>query len=344
MKSLLLATVAACACTTAMADHIRPTDHAPIGVMGDHTHEKGEWMFSYRYMHMRMDGNRDGTSSLSPETIATTATNRFAMPPTLRVVPTEMTMDMHMFGAMYAPSDRLTVMAMVNVIEKEMDHVTFQGAAGSTPLGFFTTKTSGIGDTRLSALIDLPNFSDGNWHATLGVSLPTGSLDETDRVLTPMGTAPTLRLPYPMQLGSGTFDVIAGLTYAKQGPRWGWGAQWQSIIRTGENDENYTLGDELTLQAWSSYQLADQVSVSGRLAWFDRGNIDGIDPLIAAPVQTADPVRQGAQRLDAALGINVLPGGAHRLAFEVIAPLRQDLDGPQLETDWTVMVGWQYAY
>ncbi|MEM8982663.1 MAG: transporter [Pseudomonadota bacterium] len=343
MKLLLLATAAACVCTSAMAD-IRPTDHAPIGVMGDHTHERGEWMFSYRYMHMQMDGNRDGTSSLSPAEIATTAVNRFGMPPTLRVVPTEMTMDMHMFGAMYAPSDRLTLMAMVNVIDKEMDHVTFQGAAGTTQLGVFTTQTSGLGDTRLAALFDLPTLGDGKWHATLGVTLPTGSIDETDRVLTPMGTGPTLRLPYPMQLGSGTVDVIAGLTYASQGARWSWGAQWQSLIRTGENDENYTLGDELTLQGWASYQLGERVSLSGRLAWFDRGNIDGIDPLIAAPVQTADPDRQGAERLDAALGLNVLPGGDHRLAFEFVAPLRQDLDGPQLETDWTVMVGWQYAY
>jgi len=41
----------------------RPDGHAPIGVMGDHTHEAGEWMLSYRYRLMFMDGNRDGTSS-----------------------------------------------------------------------------------------------------------------------------------------------------------------------------------------------------------------------------------------------------------------------------------------
>ena len=32
----------------------RPDGHAPIGVMGEHTHKAGEWMFSYRYMHMSM--------------------------------------------------------------------------------------------------------------------------------------------------------------------------------------------------------------------------------------------------------------------------------------------------
>lgn len=43
----------------------RPDGHAPIGVMGDHTHKTGEWMFSYRYMQMHMDGNRDGTDHFS---------------------------------------------------------------------------------------------------------------------------------------------------------------------------------------------------------------------------------------------------------------------------------------
>ena len=29
--------------------------HAPIGVMGDHMHMKGEWMFSYRRMTITME-------------------------------------------------------------------------------------------------------------------------------------------------------------------------------------------------------------------------------------------------------------------------------------------------
>lgn len=37
---------------------VRADGHAPIGVMGDHTHAAGEWMFSYRYMRMEMGGQR----------------------------------------------------------------------------------------------------------------------------------------------------------------------------------------------------------------------------------------------------------------------------------------------
>lgn len=41
--------------------NVRPNGHAPLSVMGDHTHDRGEWMLSYRYMNMQMDGMRNGT-------------------------------------------------------------------------------------------------------------------------------------------------------------------------------------------------------------------------------------------------------------------------------------------
>ena len=331
---------------SAWASH--PGDHAPIGVMGDHLHEAGEWMFSYRYMHMSMEGNQSGTSDVSAAEIVTSEPNVFGMPPTLRVVPTSMDMDMHMFGAMYAPSDRVTLMGMTNYVSREMDHTAFAGPAGDTVLGTFTTKTSGFGDLRLSALVGLLESNSASrvdrWHLNLGVSLPTGSIDETDDILTPMNTRPTVRLPYPMQLGSGTTDALLGVTYSALQGAWNWGGQWMSTLRTGENDEDYRLGDEHKLQGWLGYRVSQYLSLSARLSWTDRGNIDGRDPRIAAPVQTADPNRQGGDRLDLSLGANVVvPGTRQRLALELGAPLQQDLDGPQMQTDWQLTVGWQMA-
>jgi len=332
---------------TALADS-RPDSHAPIGVMGDHVHKKGEIMLSYRFMHMDMQGNRNGTSSLLPETIVTTAANRFAnppmQPPTLRVVPTEMSMNMHMLGVMYAPSDRITLMGMLNFLEKDMDHITYMGPMGSTVLGGFTTETSGVGDVSVSALIKVLDNGRNQWHITAGISLPTGDIEEVGTILTPMNTQPSPRLPYPMQLGSGTIDPILGLTVSGRADKWGWGGQWRSVFRLGENDENYTLGDEHRITGWTSYLLHPTLSLSGRLEYYDRGNIDGIDPLILAPVQTADPDRQRIQRVDVGLGANfLLPGRRHRIALEISAPIVQDLDGPQLETDWNITLGWQYA-
>lgn len=47
----------------------RADGHAPIGVMGDHVHHKGEWMASYRYMNMNMFGNLSGTENIGFENI-----------------------------------------------------------------------------------------------------------------------------------------------------------------------------------------------------------------------------------------------------------------------------------
>ena len=323
-----------------------PDSHAPIGVMADHYHESGEVMLSYRFMRMDMKGNRVGSDGRRPDYIAISEPNGFAdmptMPPTLRVVPTEMTMDMHMFGVMYAPSDRITVMGMLEFLDKEMDHITYQGGMGTTRLGTFTTRTDGLGDVSVSALVKLMEDGPHRWHGTLGLSLPTGSIDETGTILTPMDMRPSVRLPYPMQLGSGTYDLLAGLTYAGGSHAWGWGAQWRSTIRLGENDEAYTLGDEHEMTGWASYRVSPHVSISTRLHYVDRNDIDGMDPNIAAPVQTADPSRQGLQRTTVALGANFLvPGTDHRIALEYALPVAQDLSGPQLETDAMLTIGWQ---
>ena len=347
LVSTLVCLSAACLCTLAWAD-TRPDTHAPIGVMGDHTHQRGEVMFSYRYMHMSMQDNVDGSSDLSSNEIATTVPNIFfgqpGQPPTLRVVPTEMTMDMHMFGMMWAPSDRVTLMGMVNYITKEMDHVTFQGGMGTNRLGKFTTKTSGLGDISLSALIKLDHNHQGGWHGTLGVSLPTGDIDETDRILTPMNMRPTVTLPYPMQLGSGTYDLITGLTYNWYEGKWSAGGQWRSVFRLGENDEDYSLGDEHKVNVWMGYLLAENLSGSVRLEHLDRGAVDGMDPRVVAPVQTANPDFLEGSSSSLSAGLNfVLPNESSRIAFEFSKVVDQDLEGPQLSTDWVLTVGFQHS-
>lgn len=328
-------------------------DHAPIGVMGDHRHEQGEWMVSYRYMRMDMDGNRDGTDTLSPDEIVTTVPNRFAgnpmMPPTLRVVPETMTMNMHMAGAMYGLTDRVTVMGMVNWLSSEMDHITYQGGMGTTRLGSFTTESEGFGDSSITAIIGLDDGSDPDWQMNVnaGLSIPTGSITETADVLTPMNMRPTLRMPYAMQLGSGTWDLKPALTMRRDAGPWSFGAQGAATIRLGENDEGYALGDRYEATAWAAYEVAHWISLTGRLKGVTQGSIDGIDSEIMAPVQTADPDNYGGETLEALAGVNLVgQTGAlrgHRLAFELGLPVYRDLNGPQMETDMTLTVGWQKA-
>lgn len=324
--------------------------HAPIGVMADHMHNEGEWMFSYRYMQMDMAGNRQGTDGIDPTTIVTIVTNPNPGPATLRVVPTDMTMDMHMFGGMYAPSNWLTLMAMIDYIEKDMTHITYAMPTGTTVLGEFTTNSTGWGDTKLSGLIRLYDDQMHHVHLKAGVSLPTGSIDETATVLTPANTTPTLRMPYSMQLGTGTYDFLPGITYTGHKDLWGWGAQYNAEIRMeDENDEGYAWGDKHQLTAWVSYEWAPWVSTSARLTGSTQDSIDGSDPDITAPVQTADPDNYGGEIIDLGVGVNLLGTEnnlfkGHRLAAEATMPLYRDLNGVQLENDFQFTLGWQKSF
>ena len=315
----------------------RADGHAPIGVMGDHLHKKGELMFSYRYSYMDMDGNRIGTNSVTPQEIVTTVPNEFfgtpGQPPTLRVVPTSMRMEMHMFGAMYAPTDNLTLMAMAMYGEREMDHTTFQGPTGTTVLGNFTTRSSGFGDTKVAGLIRLHDDGKHKIHLNAGISIPTGSINEEDQILTPTGATATVRLPYPMQLGSGTWDLEPGITYRGFSSDWGWGAQAKASIRLGENSEDYALGDRYEATAWFSYLFSHSVSTSLRIKGTTQDRTDGRDTRIVGPVQTAQTDFQGGDRVDLLAGVNFLvTQGAfkgHRFALEAG---RSDLSRSQWST------------
>lgn len=330
------------------AKTMAPDSHAPIGVMGDHLHKQGEWMISYRQMQMHMENNLSGSDSISPDEIVTQITNPNAPPPTVRVAPQEMTTDMRMLGLMYAPSDTITLMLMLNYLQKEMDHTTYAGMMGTTPLGEFTASSSGLGDTKVSLLWGLLNRDGHKVHLNLGVSLPTGSVDEEDEVLTPMNMRPVLRLPYAMQLGSGTYDLEPGITYTGRSGGVGWGTQFISTLRLSENDEDYTLGNKHQLSGWGSYRVADWASISLRLTYVNEDSIDGADAAVVAPVTTANPDNYGGDRLDFGIGINLVgqQGGirGHRLALEYQSTIDQDVNGVQMEMQSMLTVGYQYAF
>ncbi len=311
----------------------------PAGIAGTNM-PTGAFMLNFRSMYMSMEGNRVGTNSISPETIVTTIPNPNGGPPTLRVAPERMNVQMQMLMGMYAPTDWLTVMAMGSYVRKEMDHITFAGAAGTTRLGTFTTLGKGLGDTKVSAIFRLYNSFGRRLQASAGVSLPTGSITRTDTVLAPTGATPTLRLPYPMLLGSGTYDFLPGLTYRGWDGPWSYGARYSGVIRIGDTSKGYALGDIHSLTAWGGYRWSPSFNTTLRITGQTKGKVRGRDPQIAAPVQTAVTGFQGGERVDVSLGFGLTGQGmlrGYRLGAEVGIPIYQDLNGPQLETDYTVL-------
>lgn len=324
------ALLALAAPATAQWNASRADSHAPIGVMADHRHEAGEVMLSYRYMAMTMEGSRIGTDPIADADIVSPGGS-------FMVTPTRMPMTMHMFGAMFAPSDRITFMAMLPFASSSMDHITRAG-------GSFTTESDGVGDIKVGAMIGLAGWANQSLHLNAMVGLPTGSIEQRD--VLPISQGMEVQLPYPMQIGSGTFDLRPGLTWLGQAGDWSWGAQGNAVMRMGMNDRDWALGNEVRGTAWWARRLARHVSAGVRLVATRTGNIDGRDP---AP--SVNPRMVPTARTDLRAG-TVVEGGvslnlyiprakAFRIAGEVLLPLVRDLGGPQLETDLTFVLGLQ---
>jgi hypothetical protein len=339
-RSLFISLFALLFCSTVLADAlIRADSHGPVGVMGDHMHKEGEWMFSYRYMQMEMDGNLDGSNNLSTDEVLQDYS----------VAPENMTMEMHMLGAMYAPSNDLTLMLMVPVISNKMDHsMQMMGGMGMMPMrSVFTTETDGLGDIKVGGLYRLKQTSNSTLILNLSLSLPTGSIDEKD--VTGMSMGDKVILPYSMQVGSGTYDLRPGVTYNNHQPTYSWGAQTIATLRLDKNDNDYSLGDRIMMTAWYARPFAKSFSWSVRGAYEYWDDVDGesskLSPMMKNMVPTADPDLRGGQRVDIAAGVNwIIPGSAtNRLAVEFIRSVYQDLNGPQLKTDYSLVLGWQLS-
>ena len=325
----------------------KPNSHGPIGMMGDHTHEPGEIMFSYRLMHMFMEGTRYGTKTISN---AGVVMPRRPVPSGYIVAPESMRMLMHMLGFMYGWNDTVTLAAMVPYLSISMNHRTRMGSK-------FTTRSEGIGDIRFGSLwrlwaVEAPSIGAHRFHLNFSISVPTGDIEPRDR--TPLG--PNSLLPYPMHLGSGTFDVYPGITYGGEMGRASWGLQAIGTLRMGRNSNGFSKGDAYVVNALGTYEvIKNWLSGSVRLSWNHWNAYDGMDPNIRQRhprnnmrlVQTAFPELLSGQRLDVLFGVNLLAsdimGLEHRLAVEGGLPIYQYLDG-QLETDSIVTFGWQVLY
>ena len=321
----------------------RPDGHAPISVMGDHMHEMGEWMVSYRYMTMGMENLLKGSASVTQDSqLGTTSVGDFEM------VPTKMKMDMHMFGVMHAISDKWTIMGMINYLDNEMDmmmHFMEMGGMTMRHDHEMAAESSGLGDLKLVGLYDLAKWDEGRRiHLNIGLSIPTGSIDEKSGTNT---------LGYGMQLGSGTWDFHPAITYLGQTESYSYGAQLGGILRIDENDQDYTLGNKFCASLWGARIITDSLSASAKLDYSSQDEVDGSDSRLDArnmmmPSPGFNPTSQGRDLSTFGLGLNYYfqEGGlsGHRLAAEWQTPIDQKVNGVQLELDSVWTLGWQYAW
>lgn len=318
-------------CSADSYDAHRPDGQAPIGVMGDHYHHKGGLMFSYRYMNMNMDGNRNGSNEIED----------MAIFQNYMLAPQTMNMQMHMPGVMYAPTNRLTFMLMGNYLVNEMDLIGMNGMEHHH-------ETKGFGDTRLTAVLGFWKSKKQSLHLNTGINIPTGDIAQAETGHHHHEGHQMTKMPYPMQLGSGTWDALFGMTYLGQNNQISWGAQALGTFRTGENSEGYRLGNKYQLTSWVAYKINNWMSASFRAtgASIEKmiGNDEELMPMMAP---TTNASNFGGEQINGMMGINLyVPTGAlkdMRIGIEYGLPIYQNPNGIQMNQSQFLTAGLKYS-
>lgn len=180
----------------------------------------------------------------------------------------------------------------------------------------------------------------------MSFSVPTGDIDNTTTVPTG-GRAPT-EFPYPMRLGSGTFNLRPGVTWKHYMCQGSFGAQVQTDIPLGTNYDGYSVSEVYQVSAWYSHLFTERIAVSTRLENLWRTNFDGFDRDVMTTnprvISTNRADMRGGYWLNLGLGLMVLIGDGNLFNLEVTFPLHQDLEGIQLETDFQIIASFSRAF
>lgn len=303
--------------------HIRSDAHAPISVMGDHTHSKGEVMVSYRYMRMPMAGVLNGIIDVSFASYNGDTSYMAYLQ--------SMDMDMHMLGGMFATSDKLTLMLMVPYHINNMVVKSKMGGALSS------MASEGLGDVKAGGLLSLVDDELIKSHLFLSVSFPTGAIDLTK-------SNPVMVLGYPMQLGSGTVDFKSSWTWTRYFDQFSIGSQLNALFRLGENSQGYRLGNVYNAIVWAAFKFL-HYSVSTSLNYTLNDSIYGQHKGISSTMNASqDASNSGSQLLTVGFGVNVILYKGYRVAVEYLIPVHYYVTGYQMALEPSVVVGIQKAF
>jgi hypothetical protein len=210
--------------------------------MLDHTHPQGEGMISYRLMKMNMRQlTSDGENYSTDEYFNNTS---------YMMAPDKMEMTMHMLGGMYAFTDNFSLGIMVNYLEKDMTMIRKMGRTE------VKTKNSGFSDLAINSIY---SFIDNEFHrfvVAIGVSLPTGSIDEKSN---------SMLLSPAMQNGTGSYGLSTFATYSIYFSQFSYGAQLGIKANLNTNDEDYKVGNQYDYNLWASFAQSRNLSFSLRL-------------------------------------------------------------------------------
>lgn len=153
------------------------------------------------------------------------------------------TLKMQMMSLQYKVNDQWTMMMLATHFENYVVTKMFGQSFKDDSRGLGDTVVSGVNTKFLSATTLL--VSD------VGLSIPTGSIEEKNP-----NRLDGANYPYNMQMGSGTYDIVMGVTPLYLQPSYQVGARLSTILRTtGYNQNGYRLGNQYKADAWVDFPV-----------------------------------------------------------------------------------------
>lgn len=181
-------------------------------------------------------------------------------------------LQMQLFTVTYQASPEWTLM----ILGQHLDNYTETKMFGN----IYKDRTISMGDTLVSGITPIAMNSQVLLLGDVGISIPTGSINLKNE------SNPKNNYAYNMQAGSGTYDVVAGLTTVSLNPNIPWGSHLTAMLRTGLNSNDYHLGNLYKLDAWAEYPVA--FPVKPRLVGYykHKDAISGYDKTLGRNVLT----------------------------------------------------------
>jgi len=285
------------------------------------------WTLNYQYKTAKFEGYLDGSKSLSFNDVKGPPSNGSGK--TFPVVPTTITQTAHIYSVGYQFNDQWQGHLSVPYIKQSTDHLSLVPDYET-----FTIETDGIGDAVMSASYTLNSES---LLLSLGVSLPTGSIDEQGDTPREPGDQ---QLPYTMQLGSGTYDFPIELSYQNSSAP-NLSLKASATIRTGSNDRDYRLGNNYSLSGRYKTDLSSKLQGYAGLACQYSDAIHGQDDSLLVgelstlyPASITNPDLYGGKKISTSLGLLWKITEGYQLNMELSKPIYQHLNGPQPKEKW----------
>lgn len=306
----------------------RPDGHAPAGVKADFTLSAGEYYVGYRHTWDGFQGTLIGTQELFFDEVLDFG---------FTVAPLTHDQSRAELDVRYGLTDDFTVEVSLPFLSNKLLQVT--------DLVFFESSSKVLGDVSIRMLADLLEMDEYRLSVNLGATVPTGKLGK--RGVT--ATSNQAVLPFLMQGGSGSPDILAGATFQVQNEVSSVGVQINSVVRAFNNPKGYRLGNRVDFSVWGAYNISEWASVSLRGFYENWGRIEGSDSRTDGAIDPlANPFAQGGERVVVPLGLNLYlregKAAGHRLSIEFYYPVHEDLNGPQLSSNRTIVISWQSVF